>query len=385
VAARQWGWLVRGTPALVSTPERVLTLRELNRATLARQMLLERERTSALQAVERVLGLQAQVMSPPFVGLWTRIEGFRREELTRLMQDRHVVRATLMRATLQLMSAEDYSLLRPALQPALSRSMRSIAGKRLDGLDLDRLIGTAKEFFDEEPRTFADLRPLLSELEPERDQSALAYAVRTRLPLVQVPSGGVWGYSGKAPFTTPERWLGSPPSGSEDPHALVLRYLAAFGPATVRDVQTWSGRTQLKQPVEEIKAELRLFRDENGNELLDLPDAPLPPGDIPAPPRFVPDYDNLVLSHADRRRVIPDEHRKRVFLSAARVRATFLIDGFVRGTWKIEKTRKAATLLIEPFEPLSGENRNALSEEGERVVRFLAEPQGAETFAVRFA
>jgi hypothetical protein len=282
------------------------------------------------------------------------------------------------------MSAEDYLLLRPVLQPALSLSMRSIAGKRLEGLDLERLIGAAKEFFEQEPRTFADLRPLLSELEPERDTSALAYAVRTLLPLVQVPSDGVWGYSGKPPFTTPERWLGSPPSGSEDPRALVLRYLAAFGPATVRDVQTWSGRTQLKRPVGEIKAGLRVFRDENGNELFDLPDAPLPPGDTPAPPRFIPDYDNLVLSHVDRGRVIRDEHRKKVFLSAARVRATFLIDGFVRGAWKIEKVRKAATLLIEPFEPLSREDRNTLIDEGERLVHFLAEPQGAETFEVRF-
>jgi hypothetical protein len=164
----------------------------------------------------------------------------------------------------------------------------------------------------------------------------------------------------------------------------VLRYLAAFGPATVRDIQTWSGRTQLKQPVEEIKPELRVFRDENGNELLDLPDAPLPPGDIPAPPRFVPDYDNLVLSHVDRGRVISAEHRKKVFLSAARVRATFLIDGFVRGAWKIEKARKTATLLIEPFERLSKEDRDTLIDEGERLVRFLAEQQGAETFEVRF-
>ncbi len=215
-------------------------------------------------------------------------------------------------------------------------------------------------------------------------EHALAYAVRTSLPLVQVPSGGVWGYSGKAPFTTAERWLGRALSGSEDPRRLVLKYLAAFGPATVRDVQTWSGRMQLKQPVEELRAELRTFRDERGNELLDLPDAALPPEDTPAPPRFVPDYDNLVLSHADRGRVISDEHRKKVFLSAARVRATFLIDGFVRGAWKVEKTRKTATLVIEPFEPISTEDRAALSDEGERLVRFLAEPQGAETFEVRF-
>jgi hypothetical protein len=363
---------------------RILTLRELNRATLARQMLLERQTIPTLDAVGRLAGLQAQVPSPPYVGLWTRLRDFRREELTRLMEERLVVRATLMRATLHLMKAEDYLLLRPALQPALTRSMNSIAGKRLEGLDLDRLVGIAREYFESEPRPFADLRPLLAELEPDRDQSALAYAVRTQLPLVQVPSGGVWGYSGKAPFTTAEKWLGRELSGSEDPRGLVLEYLAAFGPATVRDVQTWSGRMRLKESIEEIKPELRVFRDENDNELLDLPDAPLPSGDTPAPPRFVPDYDNLVLSHADRGRVISDEHRKKVFLSAARVRATFLIDGFVRGAWKVERTRKAATLSIEPFERLSREDRAALSEEGERLVRFLAEPQGAETFDVRF-
>jgi Winged helix DNA-binding domain len=192
------------------------------------------------------------------------------------------------------------------------------------------------------------------------------------------------GLFGEGPFTTAERWLGRPLSGSEDPRDLVLKYLAAFGPATVRDVQTRSGRMQLKQPIEEMRAELRTFRDEQGKELFDHPDAPLPSGDITAPPRFVPDYDNLVLSHADRGRVISEEHRKKVFLSAARVRATFLIDGFVRGAWKVEKNWKTATLQIEPFEPLSTEDRVALSDEAERLVRFLAEPQGAETFEVRF-
>jgi len=148
------------------------------------------------------------------------------------MQERQVVRAALMRATLHLMTAEDYLLLRPALQPALTRSMVSVAGKRLDGLDVDRLVGAAREYFEREPHPFADLRPLLAQLEPDRDESAL----------VQVPSGGVWGYAGKAPFTTPWRWLGSSTSDSEDPWGLVLKYLAAFGPATVREVQTWSGR-----------------------------------------------------------------------------------------------------------------------------------------------
>ena len=364
-------------------PERVLTLRELNRATLARQMLLERESIPASDAVERLVGLQAQVASPPYVGLWTRLRDFRREDLTRPMQERRVVRATLMRATLQLMTAEDYLLLRPALQPALTRSLRSIAGRRTEGLDLDKLLAAARVFFAEEPRTFAELRPLLSDLEPDRDQSALAYAVRTRLPLVQVPSGGAWGYSGKAPFTLAESWIGRPLSGSEDPRPLFLRYLAAFGPAGVRDFHTWSGLVRTNEKIEALKPELRVFRDELGNELLDLPGAPLPPAETPAPVRFVPDYDNLVLAHADRRRVISDVHRPKVFLSAARVRATFLVDGFVRGAWKIEKTRRAATLVVEPVEPLPKEACDALVEEGEQLVRFVGD--GAETFEVRFA
>jgi hypothetical protein len=368
----------------VSAAGRVLTLRELNRATLARQMLLARENVSPFEAVRRLVALQAQVTSPPYVGLWTRLDGFEREDLTQLMLERRVVRATLMRATLQLMTADDYLLLRPALQPALTGSMRSIAGKRLQGVDLDRLVDVARGFFERGPRTFADLRPVLADLEPDRDPSALAYAVRTMLPLVQVPSGGVWGYSGKAPFTTPERWLGQPLSGSEAARDLIMRYLAAFGPAAAKDVQTWSGRTRLKAVVEEMRPELRSFHDENGNELFDLPGAPIPPADTPAPPRFVPDYDNLVLSHAERGRVLPEEHRNRVFLSAARVRATVLIDGFVRGVWKIEKNRRAAVLQIEPFEPVSKEHRDILSDEGERLVRFVAGPQGAETFGVKF-
>jgi hypothetical protein len=366
----------------VSATDRVLTLRELNRATLARQMLLERAAVPVAEAVERLVGLQAQVPSPPYIGLWTRLRDFRREDLTRLIEQRRVVRATLMRSTLHLMTAEDYLLLRPALQPALTRSVNSIAGKRVEGLDVDRLVEAARTYFEEEPHAFAGLRDLLAELEPDRDPSALAYVVRNRLPLVQVPSGGKWGYPGNAPFTPAESWLGRPLVGSEDPRDLVLRYLAAFGPATVKDVQQWSGLARLREPVDWFKNELRSFRDERGNELIDLPNAPLPPADTPAPARFVPDYDNLVLAHADRTRVIADEHRKKVFLSAARVRATFLLDGFVSGVWKIERTRRTATLVVEPFEPLTGEDRDALADEGERLVRFVGE--GAGAFEVRF-
>lgn len=362
----------------------VLTLRELNRATLARQMLLERETMSVSEAIERLVGLQAQVPKPPYVGLWTRLRDFRREDLTRLVTEHRVVRATLMRATIHLMTAEDYLLLRPALQPALSRSFQSIGGpRRTEGLDVEAIVAKARSFF-EELHTFAELRESLFESEPEGDLSALAYAARMRLPLVQVPSGGTWGYSGTAPFTLAEPWLDGQLSGSEDPRPLVLRYLAAFGPAGVRDFQTWSGLSGMKESIETLRPELRSFRDEGGKELFDLPDAPRPSGDVHAPVRFVSDFDNLILSHADRRRVISDECRKEIITRNGIVLATFLVDGFVRGAWKIEKSKRTASLVIEPFEALSNDDRDALAEEGERLVRFVAEPDGAETFDIRF-
>jgi Winged helix DNA-binding domain len=177
--------------------DRVLTLRELNRATLVRQMLLDREPLSVSDAVERLVGLQAQVPNPPYIGLWTRFRDFRREDLTRLLEQREIVRATLMRSTLHLMTAQDYLLLRPALQPALTRALTSFFGKRAKGLDVDRLVASAQRFLEEEPRAFGELSASLTELEPDRDPGALAYAARTYLPMVQVPSGGPRGYSNK--------------------------------------------------------------------------------------------------------------------------------------------------------------------------------------------
>ena len=355
---------------------RVLSLRELNRATLARQMLLGREDVSPYDAVRRLAGLQSQVPNPPYIGLWTRLRGFARNQLTDLIEDRRVVRSSLMRATLHLTTAEDYLLLRPAIQAALDRSLRSIAGRRLEGLDLGRLVSEARAMVEEEPRTFKEIQERLVEMEPDRDPSALAYLVRMRLPLVQAPPAGVWGRGGSPRFALPEPWLGAPLAGpDESVRALLFRYLAAFGPAGARDFQAWSGLTGMKDLLEETKPELRLFRDEDGRELFDLPGAPLPSADSPAPPRFVPEYDNLVLGHADRRRVIADGDRKEVFLSAARVRATILIDGFVAGVWKIEKTRKSAALIVEPFAPLSKEDRDTLAEEGERLLKFATDGQ----------
>lgn len=362
--------------------DRVLTPRDLNRTLLRRQLLLERAEAPALDAVRRLVGLQAQVPNPPYTGLWTRLEGFRREDLTRLIEEQRVVRAALMRSTLHLMAAEDYPLLWPAIQPALARAMNSFFGKQARGLDVERLVAVARERLAEGPKTSAELRAVLSEVEPDRDPAALAYAVRSHLPLVQVPPGGTWRSGGSPAYAL----VGIPaedPDPREGLRELVFRYLAAFGPATVKDFQAWSGLVRMGEAFGGFRPELRVYKDEAGNELFDLPDAPLPSGDEPAAVRFVPEYDNLVLSHADRRRILADEHRKGVFLSAARVRATFLVDGFVRGAWKVEKAGRTATLVVEPFEPLSARDREALAEEGERLIRFIED--GAEGVGIRFA
>lgn len=368
-------------------PERILTLRELNRATLARQLLLEHTSFPALEAVEHLVGLQAQLPNPPYIGLWTRLQSFRRDDLTRLLEQRQVVRATMMRSTLHLMTAEDYVLLRPVLQPALTRALHAFFGAPAKGIDVEQIVAAARAYIQQEPRTFVQIRARLAELFPQTEPALLAYAVRTHLPLVQVPPGGVWGFGGSPAHVEASSWLERPLDTSTGGlRQLVLLYLAAFGPASVRDVQTWSGLSRLQDVLKALKPELCTFRDEQGNELFDLPDSPLPSADVPAPPRFLPEFDNLILSHADRSRVVPAEYRSSIFLSAGRVRATFLIDGFVRGTWRTERTQNGAKLVIEPFEtaePLPPEARSALVEEGERLIRFIED--GAETFEVRFA
>ena len=363
--------------------DRTLTMRELNRATLARQMLLDRENIGVSEAVGRLAGLQAQVQNPPYIGLWTRLQNYSREDLTGALEERSVVRAPFVRSTLHLMTADDYLLLWPAIQPALIRALGAFFGKRARGLDIDRLVTAARAHLEEGPKSFAELRAELSKLEPDRDPEALAYAVRSHLPLVQVFPAGTWRSGGRIAYALAEQRLGRPLSGTDDPRELVFRYLRAFGPGTVKDVQTWAGLVRMQDQIEDLKPELRVFTDEQGNEILDLPDMPLPPADAPAPARFLPEYDNLVLSHADRTRFVPEEHRTKVFLSAARVRATFLLDGTVRGTWKIEGSQNAATLVVEPFEPLAEKDRQALVEEGERLVRFVE--AGAGSHELRFA
>ena len=278
---------------------------------------------------------------------------------------------TLMRHTLHLATSDDYLALRPAVQPALTRNFTGFTRVQTEGVDIDSIVAAGRVRFEQGPATFAEIRELVSELAPGRDPNALAYAVRTFLALVQVPAGGPWGYSMTAPYALAEDFLGTAVPASADPHDLILRYLAAFGPAATRDIQAWSGLAGLKHAVEDLRPKLRTFRDERGTELFDARGARLAAGPFPAPVRFLPDYDNVLLAYADRTRVIRDEYRPRVFLAGGRVRATFLVDGFVAGTWKIEAGGNAAALVVEPFERLAKHDREALLAEGERLIRFV--------------
>jgi hypothetical protein len=359
----------------------VLTTRALNRASLARQMLLARENTTVLKAVERLAGLQAQVPRPPFIGLWTRLQRFSPADLTRLVHDRKVVRATMMRATLHLVTTKDYLALRPALQPMLSAALAGVMKDRARDLDLEALAAATRKCLDEHPRTFDEIRAALRAAWPKADERAMGYAVRMHLPLVQVPTEALWGWPGVAGFADAEAWIGRRVGGPADPRPLVLRYLAAFGPATVTDAQAWSALRGLKETFEALRPELRVFRDEKGRELFDLPKAPRPPADTPAPVRFLPDYDNLLLAHSDRTRVIEDADRPKVVTANLRVLPTFLVDGRVAGTWKLERKKAAATVTLDPFRSLSRKERAELSAEGAALARFLE--SDAETFDVR--
>jgi hypothetical protein len=346
-------------------------------------MLLRRRKLSAVEVIEHLVGMQAQAPAPPYVGLWTRLEDFHPDDLACLILERRAVRIALMRNTVHLVSARDCLALRPLMQPVFDRTLYSTRANRthLEGVDIEALVVAGRALLEERPRTAKELGELLQEQWPEREAAALARAIRHLVPLVQVPPRGLWGKSGPAAHTTAEAWLGRPLDPAPSLEETILRYLGAFGPATVKDVQTWSGLTRLGEMIERLRPRLRIFRDESGKELFDVPDASLPDPDTPAPPRLLPEFDNLILSHADRTRVIAEEYRKAIASRNGMVPATFLVDGFVRGTWKTEGSRGRGDLEIKPFEPLTREDRDALAEEGERLIRFT----DAESYGIRFA
>jgi Winged helix DNA-binding domain len=356
--------------------EALLGTRALNRALLARQLLLRRHELPVADAIERLAGLQAQNPGDPYVGLWSRLEPFRPEELGALIEARAAVRIVTMRATLHLLSARDCVAFRPVVQPVLDRTLRgSQFGKDVAGVDMAELLATARALLEEEPQAASELGRRLHERWPDRDALSLGYAAHYSLPLVQVPPRGVWGKTGRARVTTAEAFLGRPLAAGTAPDAMILRHLAAFGPATVADVRAWSGLTGLGEAVERLRPGLRIFRDERGRELLDVPDGPLPDPDTPAPPRLLPQFDNVLLGHADRSRVLGDR---------GLVLRAVLLDGFVAGSWRLERRgRGAATLHVTLDEPPSTHDGEALREEAERLLAFLA--ADAPVREVRFA
>lgn len=377
------------------TAER-LSLRELNRATLERQFLLRRAATTAREAVGHLAGLQAQAPLAPYVGLWTRLAGFGHQELKDLMTERAVVRAHLMRNTVHLLTAEDFVSFRPLFQPLMDRGLAGNFGRNLAGVDPAELQVTAAALLSREALTRVEIGRRLAVSWPGHDPASLAYAATHLLPLVQVPPRGLWGENGQAAWFLGAAWLDGRGVSAPDParpenarEQLALRYLAAYGPATVRDIQAWSGLSRLREVTDRLQhgvgqhgARLRTFTGPDGGPLLDLPDAPRPEPkdpDVPAPPRFLPEYDNLLLSYADRSRVIP--HRRPVPLPPGNgaTGGTLLVDGFWQANWKIVK----GTLEIQPFIRLSAADMAAIAAEGERLLGFAA-PAGTET-DVRFA
>jgi hypothetical protein len=355
----------------------VLSRRALNRALLERQLLLKRVSMPAEAAIAHLIAMQAQEPFDPYTALWSRLEGFRAEELARLIEDRQVVRAVaMMRTTIHLLTAEDWLALRPVLQIVQERGFKtgSPFGRQLAGVDIDEVVEAGRALLDEKPRTGNALGKLLKDRWPERDLASLGYAVRYLLPLVQVPPRGIWGKGGLPALATAERWLGRSVGTDPTPDAMILRYLSAFGPASVMDIQAWCWLTKLGPVVERMRPQLRTFRDENGKELFDVPDGALPDPDTSAPPRFLPTYDNIVLSHKDRSRIIGDPSEWAVEggqFDTIFNRGSILVDGFVHSGWRVDRGGDRATLVIMPARPWAGDERDAVADEAGRLLEFL--------------
>jgi hypothetical protein len=353
--------------------ERVLTNRELCRATLARQLLLERSPRAPLDAVQHLVGLQAQNPLDPYLALWSRLDDFDPHAVGTLVEERVLVRMVVMRGTIHLLTADDALAIRSLAQPVLDAELtrHSEFAPHLAGVDLAPVLSFAAALMAAAPRTGPQLRDALAAEFPGLHAAALAYACRCRLPLVQVPPRGVWGARGQVTSTTAESWLGRPLDAGASIDGLVLRYLAAFGPATVGDVAAWSRLTGLGDVVDRLRPQLRVFRGERGQELVDLADAPRPEEGTLAPVRFLPEYDNVLLSHSDRARFVPDDSRAFLRRAVGPFKGSVLVDGAVRAIWHPERERAAArTTLVVEHDRLPRRSRVELEREARRVARF---------------
>jgi hypothetical protein len=357
-------------------PTDVLSDRALGRATLARQLLLERTSVAPTDALTHLVGLQAQNPLDPYLALWSRLDRFDPVELGGLVESRAVVRLGLLRATIHLVTADDALSLHPIVAPVLA----ALVGRHRDlspylvGVDLDPVVDVARGLLSDTAMTGPQLQAMLAGRFPDLHAAALVHACRCLLPLVQVPPRGVWGARAQAPtLFLLDAWVGRrrrDPS-ARAPDELVLRYLRAFGPASVADVTTWSRLTGLREVVERLRPQLRRFTDERGRELFDVDDAPRPDGDAPAPVRYLPEYDNVLLSHADRSRFGVDAIPGWSSFER-RAKGTVLVDGQLRAIWRADVDRRArrVTFTVE-HASMTKRHRSQVEAEGRRVAGFL--------------
>ncbi|WP_280273351.1 winged helix DNA-binding domain-containing protein [Nocardia wallacei] len=353
-----------------------LSRRALNRTLLTRQFLTERVTMPALEVIRHLVAVQGQEPNWPYVGLWTRLRGFRHDELEGLLRDRKVVRSTMIRRTVHLSTAEDFRWLQPTVRAAVESLLRSAYFRdEIAGLDLGELAAAGRGLLTGATPTRRELGKVLAERFPRRHPGRLAQSVGLLMPLVHVGDSGAWGgwRTRYVSVALAEEWIGESLERLPQPETMVLRYLAAFGPATVADVQAWSGVTRLTEVVERLRPRLRIVRDEDGRELFDLPGAPLADPELPVPVRFLPAFDNALLGHRDRRRVISDEDRTRIAKVASAGVPMYLVDGFVHGRWDLS----GSTLRITPWHPLSAADEEAVRAEAAQLLPFLL-PGGGE-------
>ncbi|MCE0538785.1 winged helix DNA-binding domain-containing protein [Kineosporia rhizophila] len=345
-----------------------ISTRSLGRATLARQHLLEPARMSALEMIEHLVGLQSQEPLSAYGGLWTRLVDFRPSELSDLIESRQVVRILAMRGTVHLLSAADCLGLRPLMQPVLDRIYRQTRVRRAIG-DLDGLTRRAQDLLRAGPIAATDLSRALLAHYPDADLEVVGMATRGSLALVQVPPRALWGRSGRTTYVPAADWLGKPLQAA-DIRDVIRRYLAAYGPATVADVQAWCKLTKLREITDTMPGLLRL-KGENGADLLDLPDAPRPAQDVIAPVRMLPDFDNVLLSHADRSRFMSPDDQRRLSTRIVVVPSIFLVDGTVGGWWHLDRKRHLVT--VTPFRRFSARQRQQVLEEAVRAGNLYLE------------
>ncbi|HEX4519546.1 MAG TPA: winged helix DNA-binding domain-containing protein [Gaiellaceae bacterium] len=344
----------------------------MNRALLERQLLLRRHKLSADDAIEHLVGMQGQAPDAPYVALWSRLEGFEPRELAELLQARRAVRMPVMRGTVHLATARDSMALRALIQPVLERLFRSsVWARRLEGVDLGELTSAGRGLLVE-PLTRVELGRRLAERWPDRDPMPLAYAVTYLVPAVQVLPRGIWGERGQATWLAHDVWLDTDTTADPAPETAAVRYLRAFGPASARDFTTWSGLPGARELFERLRPALRTFRDENGRELFDVEEGPLPDPDTPAPPRFLAEFDNILLSHADRTRVIEGTRKPPIPPGNGGSQGTVLIGGFMRAGWKLARTEARAEIVLAPYVRLSRADAAAVTEEGSQLLSFLA-------------